>query len=191
MLRIKPIMTVLFALLLPIVVSAQKIRDKKLQKENKRLIAETKAMMASKTYFMPEAYDKLRDREKKYDEKIGFTANVGTSPVLVGVLTEVSATKSLITQLKNKVTTLEAIPPFIHFGLKQIKDDLDREEDYLQLVEDDLEPLDIILAAKSGGVGYTYSFWLKLFLRTKRIRSNLQEIQYRLDNLNMFTKVIH
>ncbi|MEO0526985.1 MAG: hypothetical protein AAFZ89_07155 [Bacteroidota bacterium] len=184
---------VMLGLLFPIVNSAQKkprIKDKQLRNINRTINAQLIVLSGSRVP-MGTAYLNLRDKEKKYADKIDVTSTLGASPVLLGAQYQAVQTNTLIAKLESKIKILENTPPFIHFGLKQIKEDLDVEKGYLAQVENNLDPITTGLALQSGGVGYSYTFWLKLYLRAKRIRSRIQQIEYRLDNLNTFIKVFH
>ncbi|MEL6919058.1 MAG: hypothetical protein AAFO99_15180, partial [Bacteroidota bacterium] len=121
---------VMLGLLFPIVNSAQKkprIKDKQLRNINRTINAQLIVLSGSRVP-MGTAYLNLRDKEKKYADKIDVTSTLGASPVLLGAQYQAVQTNTLITKLESKIKILENTPPFIHFGLKQIKEDLDVEK---------------------------------------------------------------
>jgi hypothetical protein len=141
-----------------------------------------------------DSYKALAVEEQKWRDKIDVIADPSIMSAYTVVFTNVHITlNNRINSIENKITILEATPPFIHRGLKQIKGDLAREKTYLDRVKDDVTIGSVpgLTPRLSGGQGYSYTWVLKLFLRMKRIKSKLQKIEYRLNNLNVFTKAFY
>ena len=69
-----------------------------------------------------------------------------------------------------------------------MKSDLQNEKRHYEEANQNIAS-SLLDAAFAGGVGYNYTNWLKKFLQMRRIQSNLQEIQYRLDNSGTINRI--
>lgn len=138
------------------------------------------------------SYRKLAVEEQKWKDKLATVPDAGITSVYMSALWSTMFLQGRIANIETKISTLEAIPPFIHRGLKEIKGSLAREKAYLDNVSNDLDLfgyLTVLSPRLTGGQGYSYTYSMKLFLRYKRIWSNVHKIDYDLSNLNVFTKV--
>lgn len=144
-----------------------------------------------------DSYRALGVEEQKWRDKLDVTPDTGITSVHTSALVNAWFLRNKIGTLEGRISTLEATPPFIHRGLKQIKGDLAREKVYLDRVWDDMWFFSNPLVSANlsprltGGQGYTYTWSLKLFLRMKRIKSKVEKIEYRIANLNVFTKAFY
>ncbi len=133
-------------------------------------------------------FDRLHTQEEEYQLKISVASITTSTPIYAG-LTRISlSNRNLIRDLERQVRRIKRIPRFLRHGIKDIESRLEREKEYHDKIDDNIA-LSLAQVATAGGAGYNYTFWLKKFQQMQDNRSNLQEIQYHLDNSGTINKI--
>ncbi len=132
---------------------------------------------------------RLSNLEKEYQDKIALKNNDLTATAAAAIFFYEDANK-LAGNLTTKIAALKSRPPFRYPLLKNIESELEIEKTYLAKINP--WDLDAFVGAPkaSGGAGYGKNSFAKLILNVKKINTKLFELQYRLDNLEVFTAII-
>ncbi|WP_340200102.1 hypothetical protein [Ascidiimonas sp. W6] len=170
--------------------SQAEVRDEVLAGE-KAIVAGLLAALAVEKALIENSYKALGAEEQKYRDFLTTTPEAGT--VFVYGITQVSLT-NLETRIDDLLFAFEIariLSARVFRRYKQLKGELEREKVYLQRIRDDLSYIDVAALSPriTGGAGYSYTYCLKLFLRVKRIKSNVQKIDYEYGNSLTFMTV--
>jgi hypothetical protein len=170
----------------------RKVTDVRLHRA-KLLIISSLTTIAGQKQNLASAYKELTKQEKEYVkklvDKIANPKQAGDALLLNYVL-QYKATEDIITTLLQRISSFEQLPLYFRGGLSDLKADLAREEHYLEKTFTGVLIYVKLQSYLTGGQGYSYNYVFKLLLRVKRIKSKVQEMEYRFNNLSTLTKVL-
>lgn len=170
----------------------RKVTDVRLHRA-KLLIITSLTTIAGQKENLASAYKELTEQEKEYVkklvDKIANPKQAGDALLLNYVL-QYKATEDIITTLLQRISSFEQLPLYFRGGLSDLKADLAREEHYLEKTFTGVLIYVKLQSYLTGGQGYSYNYVFKLLLRVKRIKSKVQEMEYRFNNLSTLTKVL-
>lgn len=128
------------------------------------------------------ALRKLKRVEKDYDNRRQASANFASSVMMTAISTSVVSTNDLIQKLEEKIDGMKRKSLLFKYGLKRYEPNLDTEKRYLEEIRSEYNTL-IAAILWSGGPGYNYASFLKIYIRTLEIRRNVLSIDYQVNNL--------
>ncbi|QCX00662.1 hypothetical protein FGM00_11295 [Aggregatimonas sangjinii] len=120
--------------------------------------------------------------------KASLTSNWSSGGIFTNVGLEVTRAKNLIKKIEDQITLVQSYRVFKPYGLRSLMSDLEKEKKAFDAINKDIGTA-FIGAAVSGGNGYNYTAFLKIFLRQRHLKSSLLELKYQADNLTVFTKI--
>jgi len=170
----------------------RKVTDVRLHRA-KLLIITSLTTIAGQKENLASAYKELTEQEKEYVkklvDKIANPKQAGDA-LLLNYVIQYKATEDIITTLLQRISSFEQLPLYFRGGLSDLKADLAREEHYLEKTFTGVLIYVKLQSYLTGGQGYSYNYVFKLLLRVKRIKSKVQEMEYRFNNLSTLTKVL-
>lgn len=162
--------------------------DPGLNTEKEALVVEIGVVYFQKKA-IEDAYNNLIIEEKKFQEKLkGGKASIATSSAATKLAIE--EVKTLSGNIQDKIILLQATPPFQYPFIKAIQSELDVEEEYFKEVNNNFQDASVLDPTLGGGAGYGKNYFVQIFLRCKRILSKLHELDYRINNLDVFRQVV-
>lgn len=147
-------------------------------------------LIATNSFFKDSQKGKIKELiklEKEYQEKIKNNVNVS---VFAGtILTTVEVASNNIDEIKMDIKKLNSKLIYLKHGLSRVEENLLLEERYLKEIKDDYEifRINFLLA---GGIGYNYTFFIKLLTRVIAINNKVLALRNKVDNLLTFNSVM-
>lgn len=150
-----------------------------------QLGAEATALAAASVFL-----NKLKKTERDYDNKRKLSTVLDPrNSLLIGTaLTSIEDTERIINNVQSDVSTIGVSKVYFKYRLDEIDTELKLEKKYIDEIQADYLWLSLGSAA-GGGAGYTYKAFLKVLLRSMKIRRRVMILKKEVDNLNTANKM--
>jgi len=136
-------------------------------------------------------YKELTKTEKALDDRKSGAKEFldpKNSFMIAATLYSIETTEDAITDLQTEVEEIKASHVHFKHRLNAIEGELETEKKYLDEIQEDYIWLGAG-AVLGGGVGYTYTAFLKVLLRSMKIRRRVMVIRKEVNNLNTNNKI--
>ncbi|WP_046287516.1 hypothetical protein [Zobellia galactanivorans] len=126
--------------------------------------------------------DELRVVEQDYDSRRKLNSNFKSLPMMIATIGAIEFSEKQINEIEEKIKDLKGKRLYTKLRLKEHEVNLTDEKRYLQEIKSEYTFL-LTAISLSGGPGYNYSAFLKVLIRTLKIRRNILLIEYKVNNL--------
>ncbi|MBL3658407.1 hypothetical protein [Fulvivirga sediminis] len=123
----------------------------------------------------------LHEQEKDFNDRRTVKANFKSTPMMLATINVIEVSEKQIDETERKIKKLKAAT-ITRLRLQKLESQLKMEERYLKEVRSEYKFL-IPAMLLSGGPGYNYTTFLKVLIRTLKIRRNILSIEYEVNNL--------
>ncbi len=123
---------------------------------------------------------KLKAVEEDYNDRRTVSANFTSTPMMAATTMTMKSTGEISQKLEEKIENIKT--ERFQYGLKRLELNLANEKRYLDEIQQEYKLL-MLGYINSGGPGYNYAAFLKVYIRILEIRRNVLALDNLINNL--------